>query len=122
MRLTTPRVESSSASPRTLKRRSGELEQVRDAISKGSSLEQLQHEVKALTKEDRQSLLQEASIADGAAAVSANDVLAMKADLAIPWNKLRILRRLKTYKFILVAPCIQHWVFHLDGCRHGTLL
>ena len=72
------------------------MDQVREAISKGSCVDQLQNEVKSLTKEDRQSLLQTAT--DDTVAVSANDVLAMKADLSIPWNKLRVLRRLKIYK------------------------
>ena len=37
------------------------MEQVRDVISKGSSVDQLQYELKVLTKEDRQSLLDTAS-------------------------------------------------------------
>lgn len=69
------------------------MEQVRGMISKGSSLDQLQHEVKTLTKEDRQSLLEQAGIHDATATISPNDVLAMKSDLSIPWNKFRILRR-----------------------------
>lgn len=56
-------------------------------------MDQLQHELKILTKEDRQSLLEQASVHDAAATISPNDVLAMKADLSIPWNKFRILRR-----------------------------
>lgn len=56
-------------------------------------MDQLQHEVKTLTKEDRQSLLEQATIRDATATISADDVLAMKADLSIPWNKLRILKR-----------------------------
>lgn len=110
MRLTTPRVDSSSASARTLKRRSGEIEQVRDTISKGSSVDQLQYELKTLTKEDRQSLLQNAT-AD-TIAVSNEDVLAMKADLSIPWNKLRILRRLKKNKNLMYCIIL---VYNLDG-------
>lgn len=93
LRITTPKVESSSASARTLKRRSSEIEQVREVISKGAPMDQLQHELKTLTKEDRQSLLDQASVHDAAIAISPNDVLAMKSDLSIPWNKFRILRR-----------------------------
>lgn len=69
------------------------MEQVREIISKGTSADQLQHELKALTKEDRQALLEQASIHDATATISPDDVLAMKADLSIPWNKFRILRR-----------------------------
>lgn len=69
------------------------MEQVRGMISKGSSLDQLQYEFKTLTKEDRQSLLDQAGIHDAIATISPNDVLAMKSDLSIPWNKFRTLRR-----------------------------
>ncbi len=50
VRLTSPRVESRSASNRTLKRRSSELKMVRNVVSKGSPVEQLQYELKTLTK------------------------------------------------------------------------
>ena len=93
MRVTTPRVDSSEASRRTLKRRSDELGKVRTLVSKGSSLEQLQNEVKCLTKMERESLLDQAKIPEALAEIPAEDVLAMKADLSIPWNKMRILRR-----------------------------
>ena len=71
------------------------MEQVRGIISKGSSLDQdqLQYEVKALTKEDRQSLLEQALVQSSHITISANNVLAMKADLMIPWNRLRHLRK-----------------------------
>lgn len=72
--------------------------QLREVISKGSSADQLQHEVKALTKDDRQSLLEQAKIQSFTATVSTNDVLAMKADLSIPWNKLRLLRNFDRHK------------------------
>ena len=52
------------------------MEQVRDTISKGSSVDQLQYELKTLTKEDRQSLLQNATV--DTVAVSNDDVLAMR--------------------------------------------
>lgn len=67
------------------------MEQVREAISMGASVDQLTHELKTLNKEDRQSLL--VSVHDATAIISPNDVLAMKSDLSIPWNKFRILRR-----------------------------
>ena len=72
------------------------MEQVREVISKGTPADQLQHELKVLTKEDRQLLLEEASVKDAKATISPNDVLAMKADLSIPWKKFRILRRYST--------------------------
>lgn len=80
------------------------MEQLRDIISKGSSVDQLSHEVKALTKEDRQSLLDQVTVHDSTAIVSPNDVLAMKADLSIPWHKLRILRRYKPINYYTQTP------------------
>ena len=38
----------------------------------------------------------QANIARSTAVASPNDVLALKADLSIPWNKLRFLRRYYT--------------------------
>ena len=43
-----------------------------------------------MKKEDREDLLK---TFDTQAAVSPEQVLALKADLAIPWNKLRVMRR-----------------------------
>ena len=55
----------------------------------GASVDQLSHEVKAMDKDDRQSLLVEASVHDATATISPSDILAMKSDLCIPWNKFR---------------------------------
>ena len=91
MRVTTPRVDSKEASNKTLHRRTEEIGHVRSLISGGAVLEQLQHEVHALSKDDRLKLLQEVGLLK--ADVPADEGLAMKADLSLPWNKLRILRR-----------------------------
>ena len=58
----------------------------------GSSAEsvQLQEEMRQMSKEDREELLMSLH---RNTAVSPQQVLAFKADLAIPWNKLRIMRR-----------------------------
>lgn len=79
------------ASDRTLKRRSTEIEQVRELVSKGSSMEQLKFEVKALTKQEREGLLESAITSP--VTIPCDDVLAMKADLSVTWSKLRVLRR-----------------------------
>lgn len=80
-------MESSIASDRTL---STAIELVRELVSKGASEEQLHYEVKTLSKEERQSLLHQASSTnDSTITVSPNDVLAMKSDLSIPWNIFR---------------------------------
>ena len=81
------------ASTRTLKRRSSEMEEVRELISKGSSKEQLQSEITALNKTERQSLLDSVLATNARVAIPAEDILAMKADLSITWSKLRVLRR-----------------------------
>ena len=47
-------------------------------------------EVKALGREERQKLLRDAGIT---LEIPAEQGLAMKADLAIPWSKLREIRR-----------------------------
>lgn len=86
-------MESSEASQRTLKRRSSELGAVRELISKGSPVQQLQHAVKAQTKEDREAILDKALCDAASIVIPADQVLATKADLSITWNKLRNLRR-----------------------------
>ena len=65
---------------------------VRDVISGGAraAAEQLQHEVSALTNDERQELL---TSSEHSAQISAEETLAMKADLVLPWRKLRIMRR-----------------------------
>ena len=52
---------------------------------------QMASEIKALTTAERESLLQNAQLP---IVIPTDHALAMKADLGIPWNKLRILRRL----------------------------
>lgn len=93
VRVTTPRVPSKEASTRTLKRRSNEISTVRDLVSKGASIEQLQYEVKTLTKEDREVLLDQAMVREASISIPDEDILALKADLSFPWNKLRTLKR-----------------------------
>ena len=88
-----PMVDSSVASRWTLKRRSNEMELVRDIISKGSPLAQLQHEVTTLTKMERESLLDSVMGSENSVEIPADEVLAMKADLSLTWSKLRVLRR-----------------------------
>ena len=63
---------------------------MRSIVSKNCQKAQLHHEIKELSKEDRESLVD--SIKCIEIAVSAKDSLAMKADLGIPWNKLRNMR------------------------------
>ena len=63
---------------------------VRDIASGGDSTTQLAAEIKSLSKAEREDLLQQACLP---IVIPPEHALAMKADLGIPWNKLRILRR-----------------------------
>ena len=61
-------------------------------ISGGSedALTQFRMEVKALPSDERQALLKEAGVTTS---IDATQSLAIKAELALPWYRLRILRR-----------------------------
>ena len=66
------------------------LSTIREITSGGNSSSQLAAEIKHLSKAEREDLLREASLP---IIIPPNHALAMKADLGIPWKKLRILRR-----------------------------
>ena len=70
---------------------------LRERISFEDSVAQLSHEVKSSTVEVRQKLLSELHTSEGTfhVTIPVSASLAMKADLNIPWNKLRIMRRLE---------------------------
>ena len=55
----------------------------------GGATQQLRDEMSALTEGERQELLS----SDYTAHISPDTALAMKADLILPWIKLRIMRR-----------------------------
>ena len=84
------RVTSSEASARTLKRRTEMISRVRYITSGGDNMVQLASEIQSLTKAEREELLHNAQLP---IIIPTSQALAMKADLGIPWNKLRILRR-----------------------------
>ena len=87
------RVSSSEASRKTIQRRSHCLSTLRTAISGGESpdiVTQLRSEIRCLSKEDRQELLQSAGLP---VVIPPDHALATKADLSIPWSKLRVIRR-----------------------------
>lgn len=77
---------------------------------------QLQDEVKQMCKEDREKLLK--SITDSTV-VSSEEVLAFKADLGIPYNKLRTMRRLIIINYMYVHDCIIIYTSTEDGGRSG---
>ena len=67
------------------------MSQCREMLSKGNPESLFQAEIHMLSKEQRQTLLEEAGIT---VHILPDQGLAMKADLALPWNKLREIRRL----------------------------
>ena len=93
VRQTTPRVPSELASSRTLRRRTKEIEDFRTAVSGGSegSRTQLQHELRSQPRAERDELLRGAGLLPQCPESGA--ALAIKADLHLPWNSLRKLKR-----------------------------
>lgn len=60
---------------------------MRDLVSGGDSTSQLREEIRHLSRSERQELLHSAGFT---LEIPAEQGLAMKADLGIPWNKLRV--------------------------------
>jgi hypothetical protein len=86
------RVPSSQATPKTILARTKELSQHREVLSGGDQNFQLAREVKACSLEEREQILTE--LQSGIKVViPTSHALAMKADLGIPWSKLRAIRR-----------------------------
>jgi hypothetical protein len=72
--------------------RTRELDQHREVVSGGDKSFQLAGEVKACTLEEREKILED--LQSGIKVViPTSHALAMKADLGIPWSKLRAIRR-----------------------------
>ena len=84
------RISSSEASRRTLKRKTDDISRIRNIASGGESSAQLKAEIRSLTMEQREELLQQAQLP---VVIPTNHALAIKADLSLPWIKLRVIRR-----------------------------
>ena len=84
-----PRIATTDASQRTIRNRTKTLQEAREKISKGgeSAAAQMQDELQSSTKAEREELLKAAGLAPGE--IEAGAGLAMKAELGIPWSKLR---------------------------------
>lgn len=94
---------SSQATPKTVMARTRELNQHREVISGGDKGFQLGSEIKACTLEEREKILED--LQDGIKVViPTSHVLAMKADLGIPWSKLRAIRRSVLYSTSMWSP------------------
>lgn len=91
MKTTSCRVPSSQATPKTVLSRSKELDHHRKTCSGGDQGYQLGREIKACSLQQREEILQD--LQDGfKVQIPTNQALAMKADLGIPWAKLRAIR------------------------------
>ena len=107
-KVTLPTVSSEEASRKTLHRRSGELELHRSTISKGASVVQLQAEVKSLSNTDRQALLEGLEFKIQLPPITG---LALKADLSLPWNKMRTMKRyIRYYTSLYTPPNYMHYI------------
>jgi hypothetical protein len=82
--------ETSEVSSRTAARRTKALNRVREVVSGGDPNQQLQLEVKSLTRDDRERLLRSAGFTIH---VPVGQGLAMRCDVGLPWNQLRELRK-----------------------------
>ena len=85
MPVSTSRVATSDASSRTVQRRVQQVRDLRETLDVA-----IEEELRALPKIERQRLLREVALP---IEIPADHTLAMKANLSISWNKLRVLRR-----------------------------
>ena len=108
MHITNAHNPTTTVCTRTLKSRCSELQDIRKIISGGEPSALLQSEVLSLSDEERKSLLKEAGISDEIKIGSA-EVLAIKVGLAIPWNKIRLLRRYAEVIYSHTSHDIQHF-------------
>eukprot|EP00731_Ephydatia_muelleri_P021814 Em0014g405a len=92
IQVTKSRQQTTAASSRTLKTRCSEMQMIRSVLSAGEPTALIQREVLTLSDEERRALLDKAGILS-TIEIGAAETLAIKAGLAIPWNKLRLLRR-----------------------------
>ena len=95
MHVTRAHQETRAACSLTMKMRCFQMQKIRGIVSGGEASALIQKEVLILSDEERQSLLDKAGISSSIE-LGAAEVLVIKAGLAIPWNKLRLLRRYVT--------------------------
>lgn len=93
VKVTKPRVNSSEATARMVRLRSAEIREHRSLIRGGDNTTQLQDEMKLCSCSEREGILAELHNSSSTINVTAKESLAMKADLNIPWTKLRVVRR-----------------------------
>ena len=90
MAVTKCRVKTSEASKKTIVHRTRSISQLRTYVSGGDVSVQMRSELQALSKNDREELLREANLP---VQIPPDHALAMKADVALPWAKMRVISR-----------------------------
>ena len=93
MRVSKPRVDSSSATKETIRLRTAELSKHRHLASGGADVLQLREEIRARTPVERKQILSGLREGGFKVEVPVHQILGLKADLHIPWTKLREVRR-----------------------------
>ena len=93
-----------SAHRRPATGRSNELKRHREAVSREANVMQLQDELKAMPPSDRQTLLEDTEFKIEIAPLKS---LALKANLCLPWNKLRNLKRYKSSPHVQSTPSLK---------------
>lgn len=88
-------IKSSKASQKTIQRRTKAISAFRAIITADDSATQLESKVKSLGRKEREELLKNAGIT---VSIPPEAGLAMKAELSLPWTKLRSVRRYNTCK------------------------
>lgn len=106
-------MKTSEASSKTVTYRNRALANLRNNISGGDSTVQLQSELRSLNKEERERVLKEANLP---ITIPPEHVLAMKADLALPWARMRDISR-----YNVITPIVQKISIAaiVDGCFHS---
>ena len=99
VKVTEPRVGTAQASSKTVRNRTNEIQSWRSRVSRGEETHQLMDEMRALQQDEREELL---SVFTTPTSLSAENMLALKADLMIPWNKLRAMRRCASYTHMYI--------------------
>ena len=69
------------------------MSSIRELVSAGDAAVQLEGELQTCSSQERQSLLGVLAKDGCKVVIPPDEALAMKADLGLPWNKLRVVRR-----------------------------
>ena len=77
-------------SVQSTQKRTDKISRIRNRLSVGDNIIQMGNEIRATTKDESDSLMK---VAKFTVTIPPEQGLAMKADLCIPWNKLRVMRR-----------------------------